>query len=84
MTEAEWNNSTDPEAMLEFLGHTRFPLAKSGHRLSARKSRLYAVALCRRVWPLLNDATSRTALETAEKYADGDVTDERFHLGNSG
>ena len=68
----------DPEAMLEFLGHLRFPLAKSGHKLSARRFRLYAVAVCRRVWSLLTDETLRTAVETAEKYADGNATEEEL------
>jgi hypothetical protein len=78
MTESEWNTATDPDAMLEFLGRSRFALSKSGCRLSARKFRLCAVAVCRRVWPMLADGRLRTAVETAEKYADGDVTDEEL------
>jgi hypothetical protein len=78
MTESEWNTATDPEVMLEFLGHSRFAFMKSGHKLSARKFRLCAVAVCRRVWSLLTDAELRTAVETAERYADGDATEEEF------
>jgi hypothetical protein len=78
MTESEWNTATDPEAMLEFVGHSRFAFMKSGHKLSARKFRLCAVAVCRRIWSLSTDAELRTAVETAERYADGDATEEEF------
>lgn len=60
MTEAEWNACTDPQPMLEFLRAT------SSHR----RLRLFGVACCWRVWHLLGDARSRSAIEIAEKYAD--------------
>src|SRR5262245_21415677 len=46
MTEAEWNNCTDVEEMLEFL--------QDSSQTSDRKLRLFSVTCCRRVWRLLN------------------------------
>jgi hypothetical protein len=46
--------------------------------ISRRKVRLYAVACCRCVWPLLDDARSRNAVEASGSYADGFLTDEEL------
>jgi hypothetical protein len=61
MTECEWLTCVDPNLMLVEL---------SG-RVSARKLRLFAAACCRHIWHLLPDQRSRTAVEVAERYADG-------------
>src|SRR5262245_8398265 len=61
MTEAEWLDCEQPGRMLEFL-HAR---------VSPRKWRLLACALCRRVLSLLSDKRSSRAVETAEGFADG-------------
>ncbi|QDU20563.1 hypothetical protein [Urbifossiella limnaea] len=67
MTESDWATSTDPLAMLSFL-RDRGPV-------SERKLRLFAVSCCRLIWPLIDDATSRRAVEVAERFADGLATD---------
>jgi hypothetical protein len=61
MTEAGWKTCINPQPLLDHLG------AKA----SGRKSRLYAVACCRRLWDLLLDAAGRKAVEAAEQFADG-------------
>src|SRR5262249_11353886 len=63
MTWRDWHEQTDPDTMLEMLRG----------RISERKARLFAVACCRRVWHLL-DTPHRRAVETAERYADGEVS----------
>lgn len=64
MTEQEWNQSVDIEAMLKFvLEHT-----------TERKLRLFACACCRQIWHLLGNKRSRFAVETTEKYADNLAT----------
>jgi hypothetical protein len=63
MTEREWLECDDPEALLELMWR--------GVRPSNRKLRLFACACYRRIWPLLTEERHRAAVETAERYADG-------------
>jgi hypothetical protein len=60
MTAADWEICWNPRAMLDSLPR----------RASGRKLRLFACACVRRVWHLLPDARSRTAVEVVERFAD--------------
>jgi hypothetical protein len=66
MTEAEWLKCSDPTAML----------AQLRDKASERKLRLYTCAHCRLVWHWLIEERSRSAVEVAEHYADGLITEE--------
>jgi hypothetical protein len=68
MTSAEWDACADPHKLLNFLW--------ANGRASRRKMRLFAVACCRRFWRLLTDERSRTAVEVAERCAEGWVTEQ--------
>jgi hypothetical protein len=66
MTEAEWLNTANPTILLR---------AFEG-KLSERKGRLFATACSRQIWQLLSDEVFRTAVEVAEKYADGAASED--------
>jgi hypothetical protein len=71
MTEAEWLKADDT---VEMFDHLKRRARSERARLPHRRLRLYACACCRRVWHLLADARSRTAVELSERYADGQAT----------
>lgn len=66
MTEAEWNECTDPQRLLEFLRG----------KVSDRKLQMFAVACCRRLGPTLDH--DQETFEVAEQRADGLLTPEAF------
>jgi hypothetical protein len=69
VTENEWLEASDPEEMLISLGE---------FGASDRKARLFMCACCRHVWDLFKDERCRNAVETAERFADGLVTDDKM------
>jgi hypothetical protein len=79
MTNSQWLTCTDPDTMLDALqklgsasrgGMFRW-LRRAAPGPEGRKLRLFACACCRRIWPLLSDPRSRSAVETAEQFAEG-------------
>jgi hypothetical protein len=71
MTEAEWMTATKLRAMF------RAAWARA-------KRRLFAVACCRLIDPPLPDPRSRTAIDVAERHADGLATDAEFAAAAAG
>lgn len=79
MTDVEWNESSDPARMLK--GFNLSPSSQLMNKFPApsdRKLRLFACACCRAVWHLLKDERSRRAVEVAERYADGEATQDQL------
>jgi hypothetical protein len=69
MTEEEWLSfSGEPTKLLDHLGS----------RVSKRKRRLFACACLRRVWHLIEDERSRSAVLLAERFADGLATTDEL------
>lgn len=66
MTEQEWLQGEDLEAMLRHLND----------KVSERKFRLTECAFLRRFWHLLTDERNRRAVEAAEQFADGTISRE--------
>ena len=73
MIEVEWLTCTNPETMLEFLRGKR----------SDRKLRLFAVACCHRILPLISDVRSRSEVEVAERFADGLASQMELEVGRA-
>jgi hypothetical protein len=70
MTEAEWPTCIDFRAMLRHLRRRKRSAP------SLRKWRLFACACCRRIPSLMAYEGSGPKVELAERYADGEVSDE--------
>lgn len=70
MTESEWLACSDPAAMLRFL--------RGIGRLGNRKLRLFACGCCQRLRHLLFDDRSCVALVVAERFAEGQATNEEL------
>jgi hypothetical protein len=88
MTEQEWLASNSPGALMRLVSLGFFGVVDvaapeidretlrtyaDGLRTS-RKRRLFGCACCRRLWPLLSDQRVRAALETEERFLEGQAT----------
>lgn len=65
-----WTACSDPTPLLAFLKN----------KATDRKWRLFSVACCRRIGHLITDQRCRNAVEVAEKFADGQTTEEQLAL----
>src|SRR5262249_12270830 len=79
VTEADWLGCKDLWAALRQLEQLLVT-----RQARTRKLRLFVCASCRRIWHLLTDGRSRTALQVAEQYADGLVTRQELETANAG
>src|SRR5437870_3592892 len=68
MTEQEWLAGNDPKLMLKSLCG----------KASNRKLRLFAVACCNRIRPVLNDPLCDKLIDLAERFADGNTTEAKL------
>jgi hypothetical protein len=68
MNEQQWLSCTDPNAMLDFLH------GKAGDR----ELRLFAAACCRKLFHPFQGERHRRAVGSAERYADGQLTDDEL------
>ncbi len=68
MTASEWLTCGDPFAMLAYLQG----------RASDRKLRLFACGCCRHYWHLLREEESRNAVLVAERFAEGEATQQEL------
>jgi hypothetical protein len=79
MTESEWLACEDPTKMLLFIrGHRTMR-----KRVKQRKQRLFAVACCLRLRPLLDDERSRRCIEVVEGFADARATAEELRVAET-
>lgn len=68
MTEQEWLECTDPQAMLDFMFETA----------SRRKIELYTSGCYRSVWNLLTDERFRNKMNIRDRYFDGLATEDEL------
>src|SRR5436853_1381662 len=74
MTEQEWLACDDPVPMLEHVAD----------RASARELRLFGCAACRSVWVWIDDPRCRAAVEAAEEFADGLISEAQLASASTG
>ena len=72
MTEEQWDACTEPTKMLEFL--------RDIGKASERKRRPFATGVARQVWGMLAHQAAFQAVELAERFADGDATEEELDV----
>jgi hypothetical protein len=72
MTEQKWLSCTDLQLMRQY----------PPHRGKERKWQLFAAGCCRQLWPLFVDPRAREAVETVERWADGQATREELTVAH--
>ena len=72
--ETAWNTCKRPDWMIWLLNKLRFQDDQTYRLYACRCVRDTPLADGRRVWDLLTDQRSRTAVEVAEKFANGNAT----------
>jgi hypothetical protein len=72
ITDADWLICTNPSPMVKFVKG----------KATDRKLRLFGCACCRRQWRLMVEDFTRTAVEVAERYADGLVEREALYVAH--
>jgi len=75
LNEKDWLSCLDEDDMVQFLKE-RFHSTR--RKYAQRKARLFVVACCRQVWPLIKDERARRAVEVLEMYADGQATPQEL------
>ena len=76
VTESDWLTSTDAQRLAIYIYY-------NFQESSPRKQTLLYCACLRRIWHLLTDERCRTAIEVAERRADGQVGDEEFFAAHA-
>jgi hypothetical protein len=79
MTEAEWLACEIPTDALRFIKQHR----GMRRQKKQRKQRLFSVACCRRIWPLIGNDRCRACVEVAERFADGQATSEELRAAEA-
>src|SRR5215510_11370184 len=79
MNEAEWLACQYPTDMLRFIKQHR----GMRRRKKQRKQRLFSVACCRRIWPLIVNDQSRCCIEVVERFADDQATSEELQAAEA-
>src|SRR4051812_8824837 len=74
MSEAEWLATTSVHSMLSALSSEALGVRARWDR----KLRLFAVACCKPLEPLLTDRRWRLAVEAAERFADAEISAEEL------
>lgn len=74
MTTDDWDECDNPWVVLTF---------RHGPDEAHRRCRLFAVACCRWVWPSVRSERCRSAVEVAERFADGGATAAELYCARS-
>ena len=79
MTESEWLVCEEPLDMLRYIKQHRGMRRQN----KQRKQRLFSVACCRRIWPLIVNDRSRHCIEVVERFADAQATSEELQAAEA-